>query len=702
MRKVTYIPESGDLNAEVMTGNELMDATTTVVRTIARDHNTDVTFAGEGAATDGDSVILPTIDGDAKVTRRQALVVGGYANHETLHKLMTDFDRLKPRMRRWHREGRHLTKAMANAIEDVRIEHGGQVLYNGMPKAIDKTSREVNREFIDKIYPQDPSIVEDFGKIGPVAVTWEGRRRLGYPDSSLTEALDLLPKDIRKQVEKIVDATMALDHGVAGMGQVNRTKALDGSIEAAKLAERIVRQHMNKLRKQQQQEQEAKNGTGNGQQGQGQGNDANQCGGDGQPTQSGNGDDMGGTGRVRVSGDGEQGDAQGNEGDQESPSSYSNSQEIGEQQSDDDRGDGDARGSGTEGDGEAEITEPEPLNPDLDQVIKQVSAEINANRPKSSRYIVFAPGEDRIVHWRDDKRMKKHAKHFAQEYGNLKQMMSSQLGTCRRKLERVLTAMAQTYWENGKRSGRLDVRRNAARIVQFGGNVFRRRTEETAVNTALSILIDLSGSMSGDKLQLSAQASIAIAEALDPVGVPLEISGHHTCLTQKTQQAHANRQNYDPKYGRLQNIKMPIFKGYDDTLSICRSALGAIPYYSYGANADGDAIMMAAKRLLDRREERKVMLVLSDGSPAYSSETKCEHQHTRDCVEWCRANGIRIVGLGILDDSVRRYYPEYIVINNIAEFATTYVDQVAKLLVDPDGRDSELMQTNVRKGTKLA
>jgi len=685
-----------------MTGDELMDATTTVVRTIARDHDTNVTFAGEGAATDGDSVILPTIDGTAKVTRRQALVVGGYANHETLHKLMTDFDRLKPRMRRWHREGRHLTKAMANAIEDVRIEHGGQVLYNGMPKAIDKTSREVNREFIDNIYPQDKSVVEDFGKIGPVAVTWEGRRRLGYPDASLTEALDLLPKDIRKQVEKIVDATMALDHGVSGMGQVNRTKAFDGSIEAAKLAERVVRQHMNKLRKQQQQGQETKgDGQGNGQQGKGQGDDANQCSGDdGQPTQGGDGDDVGSTGRVRVSGDGDTG---GEQGEQQTPTSYSNSQEIDEQQSEDDRdSDSDNRGAGGEGTGDEEITEPQPLNAELDQVIKQVSAEINANRPKSSPYIVFAPSEDQVVHWRDDKRIKKHTKHFAESYAELKKMMSSQLGTCRRKLERVLTAMAQTYWENGKRSGRLDVRRNAARIVQFGGNVFRRRTEEASINSALSILIDLSGSMSGDKLQLSAQASIAIAEALEPVGVPLEVSGHHTMLTTKTSQAHHQRTNFDPTYGRLQNIKMPIFKGFEDSLSICRSAMGAIPYYAYGANADGDAIMMAAKRLLDRREERKVLLVLSDGSPAYSSETKCEHQHTRDCVEWCRANGIRIVGLGILDDSVRRYYPEYIVINNIAEFASTYVDQVAKLLVDTDGRDSELMQTSVRKGTKFA
>ena len=172
---------------------------------------------------------------------------------------------------------------MNNAIEDIRIEHGGQGLYNGLSKQVDKTAREVNRQFIDNVYPQDPSIVEDFGKIGPVAVTWAGRKALGYQDESNEEALALLPDDIRKRVERIAQQAMKLDHGVRGMGQIDKRAAFNGCKKGGELAERITKQLMEELQKQQQQGQGESDGTAQqqrdeNQQGQGQpdGSDGNE------------------------------------------------------------------------------------------------------------------------------------------------------------------------------------------------------------------------------------------------------------------------------------------------------------------------------------------------------------------------------------------------------------------------------------------
>ena len=251
-----YIPETAQLNDVVMTGEELMDSTNAVVRTFSDQFDTPVHYAGDGAATDGNNVYLPSVPQNAEITLRQSLVMGGFANHETLHKLMTDFDKIQPRFRKWHEEGKKFTKAMNNAIEDVRIENGGRVLYNGIAKAIDKTAREVNRKFIDEVYPQAPEVVNDWRRVGPVAVTWAGRKALGYPDPSNQEALDLLPPDIRKRAERVAKLAMGLDTGVRGMANLDQRAAHNGSWKAVLLAERLTRE----LEKEEREREEEENG----------------------------------------------------------------------------------------------------------------------------------------------------------------------------------------------------------------------------------------------------------------------------------------------------------------------------------------------------------------------------------------------------------------------------------------------------------
>lgn len=700
-RKITYIEESGDLEAEIMTGEQLMDATTTVVRTIARDHGTDVIFAGTGAATDGKRVLLPSIPLDAKVTRRQALVTGGYANHESLHKLLTDFNGLRKRIIRWHEQGKKLTKSMANAIEDIRIERGGQVLYNGLPKSIDKTAREVNREFIDKVYPQDPDCVKDFRRIGPVAVTWEGRRRLGYPDPSMAEAMALLPDDIRKRVEKIVDKVMQLEHGVEGMGRVNTVAAYAGSIEGAKLAERIVRAYEKEEEKRKAKEEEKRKAKAKADaESKGKGKSQGEGEGEGE-AKSGDGDGKSGEG--------------GSKPDQESSKSESDS---------DGEGDGDGSAPVAKADGEVTkdadhgqdaepatpaATQPgggvgatvgrdeevEPINAELNQVVNTVLGELVQG---GGGYRVLNASEDEVV--RADGKA-----HDRAMYQVIKGRMGPELGTVRRKLERVLVAMKESSWENGKRSGRLNVRRNARKIIELRPDVFKKRVEEETINAAISVLVDLSGSMSSDrKLLLAAEASIAVAEALEGTGVPLEVSGHHSWISSLSRKMYEDMNDEMRRtVSRAQNIRNIIFKGFDDPLSRSRENLGSIIRSSSGANADGDAIVMVAKRLLDRREDRKLMLVLSDGQPAYTSFNRDVHQHTRDCVQWCVSQGIEIVGLGIKSNAVERYYPRHVVVHSMDDFAKAYVDEIAKMLTgrSVSGTSSQLIASGVKRGSRF-
>ena len=260
-----------------------------------------------------------------------------------------------------------------------------------------------------------------------------------------------------------------------------------------------------------------------------------------------------------------------------------------------------------------------------------------------------------------------------------------------------MTALSRTSFQNGMRSGKMDVRRNVSKIVNYKTNVFRRKVDETSLNSALTILIDLSGSMGCDgKGAMAQKITIAIAEALAPLSVPLEVLGHDT----------GGRYDLDDiivegstKYGRTDPLRLYQFKSFDDSLSAARSSMGMISRLGHGANADGDAILMSAKRLLKRTEEKKILFVLSDGQPAYSSESRCIHQYTRDAVQWCTFRGINVMGLGMLDDSVSQYYPQYVTVTDMDEFGRVYIDQIVKLMTSsalPD--QSLLIQTKNKRG----
>ncbi len=70
-------------------------------------------------------------------------------------------------------KGLEFTKSMAQGLEDVRIENGGRILYNGIARSVDKTAEQVCREF-KKIADKEPDICKDPWKVLPVAVTWIG------------------------------------------------------------------------------------------------------------------------------------------------------------------------------------------------------------------------------------------------------------------------------------------------------------------------------------------------------------------------------------------------------------------------------------------------------------------------------------------------------------------------------------------------
>lgn len=687
-RNIKFIPETGDLDTPYCTGRELMDATKTVVKTLGRDNKVTVNFEGNQAYTNGERVVLPSLPDDAVLTKREGLVTAGYANHETLHNLLTNQRRSSKSVQlkhKWHTEGKKFTKSLQNGMEDVRIERGGMELYVGLPKSIDKTAHSVTKSFVEDVYPENPNKVNDIKVIGSVAVTWEGRRRLGYLSEYNQKALDLLPPHVMKWVNQVVDITMAIPHGVTGMGEINREIAFKGSDDLHETAERIS----NELAKGNYPDGTPLPPTTTG--GQRGGEET------GEGTRDTNGGRTGG-----VTGTGQASDDESSTGD--------NSQGNERGSEDESTGDDSNQTSGHSHGATNQDTESDQINWDdpVEVNLAEALEDIFKGAESTGSYRVHSRDND---YWYKRKDCKisfepmrsetwsvLNQTHSGVSYDQVKKRLGNVLGTMKRKLELALVSEQRSEISRRKKHGRLDSRK-LTNVVSFDTEVFRRRVMSTAINTAVTIVVDLSGSMSGGRLELARSCCVAIANALENTQVSLEIVGH--CTTHRTLGStetdvseHQTKIN-QRRYNRRDAIRMVMFKGFGERLTHCRKAIGGMTNTSHCANADGDAWLYAYERLIKQPQQRKVMLCLSDGYPAYNSDYNDQYQRTSDVVAYM-SKQVDVIGVGIQSKSVKNFFPKYVVVNELAELPKEVMDKLGKALLGQNFKvdNSDLIKAN--------
>ena len=221
-------------------------------------------------------------------------------------------------------------------------------------------------------------------------------------------------------------------------------------------------------------------------------------------------------------------------------------------------------------------------------------------------------------------------------------------------------------------SGKLD-KRKLARLgmpvvpgTDSWRKVFRKRIPSKKLNTAISILVDGSGSMGGptgsglSKMQVAAGAAAATCKALTgPLRIPTEVLGFST--------------------GGGKNIMVPI-KEFHEVVrpeEVAQRAMG-LPM---SGNSDGESMLWAAERLLKRKEKRKVLLVLSDGCPADGTGRHNPGDMLTYAIGACRKKGIEVYGIGIQDKSVKTFYGQDCkVINDGAELASALVSTLSSKL----------------------
>lgn len=255
------------------------------------------------------------------------------------------------------------------------------------------------------------------------------------------------------------------------------------------------------------------------------------------------------------------------------------------------------------------------------------------------------------------------------------------------RLQRKLMAQQQRSWQFDLEEGVLD----AAKLTRIiTGNdtprAFKSEKETDFRDTVVSILIDNSGSMRGRPIAIAALCADILSRTLERCGVKVEILG----FTTRTWKGGKSRdlwieQGRSPFPGRLNDLRHIIYKSADTPLRRSRKNLGLMLKEGIlKENIDGEALVWAHNRLARRQEQRKILMVISDGAPVDDSTLSVNPANVletdlRNVIAWVEnVKQVELTAIGIGHD-VTRYYSRAMTISDADELANALVSRLERL-----------------------
>ncbi len=628
------------------------DATRTLVRTISKEKNVKVQFNGSvdknSAWASLDTVNLPQLNITSKLTRKQYHVGQGFANHETLHHVCSDLNEAKKRVEIYEKSGKHLTKKLANAIEDVRIEKVGGKLYDGIPQHLEVVSDFTCKHFIEEVYPHNTEVVNKLSDIAPVAVTWIGRKKLlNYDSPYLDKCIDLLPKDIKDRVERWCDTL--IDELGTGFdpksGEFSKQLCKKDSHDVFDVAEILAAEIEKQSDDNCQNQPDGSDGDGEG--------DDNQQQGDGQSPPSDN---------------------------------NGNNNKKNNQQKDKDQQQQQQQQQNVQQNSQSAI--------DPEQMMKDSVNDLMYDNSKKGKAITPLTLEnDRLIKKNDIKRT--FAKNGLTDYNKTKDQIKGTLSVIKRKLERALETESQTQNVNNLTQGRLYLRGNNLLNAYKGkDNVHRKNIEGRSIDTAVQIVIDLSGSMSGSKIRTAQQTCVALVETLQGIdGVEIEVLGY------SNNGKYSNISTNGLNVHRTEGLDLVIFKDFDDALRDTKQCVGGINNAIRDCTPTGDAILESVKRLVKRKKNKRLMFVLTDGEPGgYSYNENNPKQMCKDVVKFVESLNIPCIAFGIQAPEIKDTFSKFVTVNDLNDLGSSVFEVLSKHLLDK-GKEKVEMDVELKQHT---
>ena len=261
------------------------------------------------------------------------------------------------------------------------------------------------------------------------------------------------------------------------------------------------------------------------------------------------------------------------------------------------------------------------------------------------------------------------------------------------RLQRKLMAQQNRSWDFDQEEGLLDAARLARVIVSPGSSLSYKIERDTDFrDTVVTLLIDNSGSMRGRPISIAAISADILARTLERCGVKTEILGF-TTRAWKGGQARETwlAAGRPPQPGRLNDVRHIVYKKADEPWRRARANLGLMMREGLlKENIDGEALLWAHARLLARPEERRILMVISDGAPVDDSTLSVNsgsylERHLRQVIGWIEGKSpVELVAIGIGHD-VTRYYERAVTIMDADQLGGTIIEQLASLF-DADAR----------------
>jgi len=255
------------------------------------------------------------------------------------------------------------------------------------------------------------------------------------------------------------------------------------------------------------------------------------------------------------------------------------------------------------------------------------------------------------------------------------------------RLQRRLMAQQSRSWDFDQEEGLLDAARLARVVVNPAHSLSYKVERDTEFrDTVVTLLIDNSGSMRGRPISIAAISADILARTLERCGVKVEILGFTTRAWKGGQAREAwLGQGRPPNPGRLNDLRHIVYKAADEPWRRARRNLGLMMREGLlKENIDGEALLWAHNRLIARSEERRILMVISDGAPVDDSTLSVNsgtylERHLRQVIGWIEARSpVELAAIGIGHD-VTRYYARAVTIMDAEQLGGTMVEQLASL-----------------------
>ncbi|HYU96740.1 MAG TPA: cobaltochelatase subunit CobT [Sphingomicrobium sp.] len=259
------------------------------------------------------------------------------------------------------------------------------------------------------------------------------------------------------------------------------------------------------------------------------------------------------------------------------------------------------------------------------------------------------------------------------------------------RLQRRLLAQQARSWDFDQEEGLLDAARLARVVVNPRHALsFKIERDTEFKDTIVSLLIDNSGSMRGRPIAIAAICADILARTLERCGVQTELLGFTTRGWKGGQSREAWLADGRPANpGRLNDLRHIVYKRADEPYRHARRHLGLMMREGLlKENIDGEALLWAHNRLIARPEERRILMVISDGAPVDDSTASANggsylERHLRQVIEWIeKRSTVELIAIGIGHD-VTRYYERAVTIMDADQLAGAMVEQLARLFETP-------------------